>query len=53
MFQDSFSSILDVHAPIKTKAVQAFKVPFMNTELYKAIMYNKKLHNIFMKNKFT
>ena len=44
-------TILDKHAPLKTKYIRGNNAAFMNKELGKAIMKRSKLKNNFNKNK--
>ena len=44
-----FKTIVDQHAPLKTKFVRGTRAPFMNKEFSKAIMHKSKLHNMHKK----
>ena len=44
-----FMDIFDRHAPLKQKYVRSNQVPFMTTELRKAVMIQSKLRNDFNK----
>ena len=46
LFESMFKTIVDQHAPLKTKFILGTDAPFMNKELSKAIMHKSKLHNI-------
>ena len=51
MFETIFESVLDGHAPIKSKVVRGNEKPHMNKELKKAIMTRTRLWNIYRKSK--
>ena len=44
-FENIFMLILNRHAPSKTRYVRANHSPFMNTDIYKAIMVRSRLRN--------
>ena len=44
-----FSSILDKHAPIKSKQIRRNQAPFMNKSLSKIIMQKSKVRNKYLK----
>ena len=46
LFKNMFKTIVDQHAPLKTKFIRGTHAPFMNKELSKAIMHKSKLHNM-------
>ena len=46
-FEFTFKTILNKHAPIKTKIVRANNAPYMNKTLSKAIMNRSRLQNVF------
>ena len=48
-FKTIFMTVLDRHAPMKTKMVRGNNAPFMNKTLSKAFMYRSKLKNTFNK----
>ena len=50
-FKEIFVSVVNKHAPLKTKFIRGNHAPFMNKELSKAIMYRSKLRNIYNKKK--
>ena len=50
-FKEIFVSVVNKHAPLKTKFIRGNHAPFMNKELSKAIMYRSKLRNIHNKKK--
>jgi hypothetical protein len=50
-YNDIFLSVLDEHAPIKTRILRKPSPPFMNHELKSAIYKKCMLRNIFYKNK--
>ena len=51
IFENLFMTILNKHAPQKKRLVRANNSPFMNNELYKAIMVSWRLRNKFIKSK--
>ena len=50
-FSNTFSDILDKHAPKKSKYIRANQGAFMTKELRKAIMKRSRLRNKFLKEK--
>ena len=50
-FISSCNKILDQHAPQKKKYLRGNQSPFMNKNLFKAIMLRSKFRNIFLKNR--
>ena len=48
-FENIFMLILNRHAPSKTRYVRANHSPFMNTDIYKAIMVRSRLRNKYLK----
>ena len=48
-FVTLFKSIVDRHAPIKTKKIRGNNKPFMNSELNNAIKQKSKIRNIYNK----
>ena len=44
-----FSSILNKHAPIKSKQIRGNQAPFMNKSLSKIIMQKSKVRNKYLK----
>ena len=48
-FDALFMTTLNVHAPMKVKYIRANNSPFMNSELYQAIMVRSRLRNKFLK----
>ena len=48
-FENIFMLILNRHAPSKTRYVRANHAPFMNTDIYKAIMVRSRLRNKYLK----
>ena len=48
-FRQAFKTIVDQHAPLKTKFISGTHAPFMTKELSKAIMHKSKLHNMHKK----
>ena len=51
-FKDIFLSVVNKHAPIKTKVIRGTQVPFMNREMSNANMPRSKLKNIFNRTKY-
>ena len=51
IFETLFMAILNKHAPQKKRLVTANNSPFMNNELYQAIMVRSRLRNKFLKSK--
>ena len=49
LFKNMFKTIVDQHAPLKTKFIRGTHTPFMNKELSKAIMQISKLHDMHKK----
>ena len=49
-FEQAFLSILDRHAPQKSKVLRANSKPYVNKEMRKAIMHRSKLQNKLYKN---
>ena len=49
LFKHIFKTMVDQHAPLKTKFIRGTHTPFMNKELSKAIMHKSKLHNMHKK----
>ena len=45
LFKNMFKTIVDQHAPLKTKFIHGTHAPFMNKELSKAINHKSKLRN--------
>ena len=45
LFKNMFKTIVDQHAPLKTKFIRGTHAPFMNKELSKEIMHKSKLHD--------
>ena len=52
-FEDIFISVLNTHAPIKTKILRANNHEFMTKALRKAIMTRSRLKSIYLKNQNT
>ena len=52
-FEDIFISVLNTHAPIKTKILRASNHKFMTKALRKAIMTRSRLKSIYLKNQNT
>ena len=50
-FKDTFLSITNKHAPLKTKMIRGNQAPFMTKELSKQIMIRSRLRNKFNKHK--
>ena len=50
-FKEMFTTVVDKHAPVKTRFLRGNKAPFVNKELSKAIMHRSKLLNKFRKTK--
>ena len=48
-FQNTFTTVLHKHAPIKKKILRFNNNPFMSKALRKAIMHKSKLKNIYNK----
>ena len=48
-FEDIFTHLLDLHAPMKTKYIRANNGPFMSKILSKAIMTRSRLRNKYLK----
>ena len=48
-FKDMFMSVIDKHAPLKTRLIRGNHAPFVDKELSKAIMHRSKLLNTFHK----
>ena len=46
-FQNSFTTVLHKHAPIKKKTLRFNNSPFMSKALRKAIMHRSKLKNVY------
>ena len=46
-FNSLFTSVLDIHAPLKTKTIRGNEPPFMNSSLRKAVRRKKQLLNRF------
>ena len=51
LFKDMFLTVVNRHAPLKTKTIRGIQAPFMNIELSSAIMHRSKLKNIYNKTK--
>ena len=49
LFENTFNSVLNTHAPIKTKTLLAKSHQFMTKGLWKAIMTRSRLNNIYLK----
>ena len=47
---NSFSNIVNIHAPLKKKILRGNDAPFMNKELRKAIYTRSRLRNRYFKN---
>ena len=48
-----FLTVVNRHAPLKTKTIGGIQSPFMNKELSSAIMHRSKLRNVYNKTKST
>ena len=48
-FENIFMLTLNKHAPSKTRYVMANNSPFMNNNIYKAIMVRSRLRNTYLK----
>ena len=51
LFKDMFLTVVNRHAPLKTKTIRGAQAPFMNKELSSAIMHRSKLGNVYNKTK--
>ena len=51
LFKDMFLTVVNRHAPLKTKTIRGTQAPFMNKELSSAIMDRSKLGNVYNKTK--
>ena len=48
-YEDIFLTVVNRHAPLKTKTIRGTQAPFMNKELSSASMHRSKLRNVYNK----
>jgi hypothetical protein len=48
-FSSMYSDLLDIHVPVKTRMVRSKKIPYMHSELMKAIYKRNQLRNSYFK----
>ena len=51
LIKNTFIDVLNTHAPIKTKTLQAISHHFMTSALWRAIMTRSRLKNIYLKSR--
>ena len=51
VFKDMFLTVVNRHAPLKTKTIRGTQAPFKNKELSSAIMHRSKMRNVYDKTK--
>ena len=51
LINNTFSNVLNSHAPIKTKILQVISYQFMTVTLWRAIMTRSRLKNIYLKSR--
>ena len=51
VFSNMYKSVLDDHAPLKTKVIRSDKIPYMTSELMKAMYKRSSYKNVYLKNR--